>query len=315
MQKITHSLPFYFFTTLIIYMFFFLVISAEHASTHIIQAIDLCTKRIIPSLFPFMVLNEIILSSGLAKTLGNIFGRPFSKLLKIKKECSSAIISGMLLGFPLGTKSAVSLYTNGYISKEETEDLICFCSNTGPAFVLGFVAPILGNKSLAVIIYVSQLLAALVIALFLSHPKKENKTEHRPHSPAQANLSLTAAVINSVIPILNVCAFVCFFSCITCSLEELLSFLGLNNTFTVFFSGLLELSNGIALAAELCGSFEASIFSAFFIGWSGLSVILQSHSICSPNGICCKKFVAAKLIQGILCAFFTFVFCKLMKTY
>ena len=315
MQKTIRSLPLYFSTILIIYMFFFLIISAEHASIHIVQATELCIKRIIPSLFPFMVLNELIVSSGLAKMAGNLFGKPFSKLLKVKKECSSAIISGMLFGFPLGTKSAVSLYENGYISKEETEDLICFCSNTGPAFILGFAAPLIGNKPYAIAIYVSQILSAFAIALLLNRLKKDIKTEICTTCPSPTHSSLTTAVTNSVIPILNVCAFVCFFSCITCSLEELLSFLGMNNTLTVFFSGLLEVSNGISLAAQLCDSFTAAVLSAFFIGWSGLSVILQSISVCTQKGISCKKFAAAKLFQGVLCAFFTFIFCKLMKIY
>lgn len=299
---------------LITYLFFFFLCSGEHTAIHINNALKLCFTKVIPSLFPFLVLNELVISSGLAETAGKLFGRPFSKLFRLPQEGAVAFISGAFLGFPLGTKTAVSLYENGYTDKEQTEKLICFCSNTGPSFILSFVGAALNSIPAALVIYFSEILSAIIIGLFL-RPKTKLSFSTSPTPVKQKTLSLTKAIKDSVLPLLNVCAFVCFFSCISCSVEAIISFLRLNDYTALIFNGFLELTNGIALISELQPRISAAVICAFFIGWSGLSVILQSSSIFSKHGFNSAKFVFSKLIQGFLCVIFTFAACKILKLY
>ena len=113
----------------LIYLFFFLLKNPVIANKSIYNAITLCVAKVIPALFPFLVLNELMLNTGLTQAFGDTLGSPFSKLFGISNISSVCFISGCLFGFPLGTKSACSLYENKYITKQEAERLICFCSN------------------------------------------------------------------------------------------------------------------------------------------------------------------------------------------
>ncbi|MBR5322727.1 MAG: hypothetical protein IKU48_04210 [Clostridia bacterium] len=303
------------FSFLTVFLFFFLLKSPVLASESVKIGISVCLTKAIPSLFPFLVLNELMLSWKIFDNLGIIFGTPFSKALKIKRHSFAAFLSGCLFGFPLGTKTAVSLYEKKLISKEEAENLICFCSNTGPAFIIGIVGTALCSKKIALAIYVSQIISALIIGLLL---RKKGDYQQSPFFDTKTCFSLSdipKAVTDSVMPILNICAFICFFSCISASFENILTAIGANEYISVFIIGLFEITKGISLL-ENYGTDFASIFcAAFILGWSGLSVILQSISITSKAGLGCKKFVISKALQGLICAIICIIICKIFKLY
>ncbi len=315
MTKAKSGFLFNIFSFLTVFLFFFLLKSPVQASISVSQGLSLCLTKAIPSLFPFLVLNELMLSWGMAERLGRVVGVPFSRLFKLKKESSVAFLSGCLFGFPLGTKTAVSLYEKNIISKEEAETLVCFCSNTGPAFVLGVVGIAICNQKIAFCIYISQIISAIIIGLFL---KKEDTYQQSILSDTQMRFSVSdipKAVTNSVVPMLNICAFICFFSCLSGSVENLLSSIGADEYISVFFIGLFEITKGISLLENYGTNFASVFCSAFLLGWSGLSVILQSISITSKHGLSCKKFVLSKALQGLICAIICIIICKIFKLY
>ena len=299
----------------VIYQFFFLLKSPVLASNACIDALSLCFKKVIPSLFPFLIITELIISLNMHYCLGQYFGKPLSKLLKISPPSSVALICGLLFGFPLGTKFSVSLYENNIISKEETSNLICFCSNTGPGFIMSVIGSSLGNKNIALCIYVCQVISAFIIGFVLQNKRNTDSIPQTfPEQVFNVNV-ITLAVTSSVIPMLNICSFVIFFSLISSSIENILSYFNLDTYINTFFSGFLELTNGINKLSYLPLNTKTVFMSAFFVGWSGLSVILQSISIFSKHSLNTKKFIIAKLFQGIICALLCVILCKLFKLY
>ncbi len=298
----------------LIYLFFFLLKNPVIANKSIYNAITLCVAKVIPALFPFLVLNELMLNTGLTQAFGDTLGSLFAKLFRISKISSVCFISGCLFGFPLGTKSACSLYENKYITKQEAERLICFCSNTGPSFVMGFVAIILHSQAIGITIYVSQILSAVVIGLLLKRKQNalsESINTSTPFSFACIPNSITA----SVIPMLNICSFVCFFWVISSSIENILQYFKLNNYANIFVTGFLEITNGISKLENLGNNNITVFLCAFFIGWSGLSVILQSINIMTQYKIKCGKFIVCKLLQGVLCGILSVLVCNLLNMY
>ncbi len=303
------------FSFLTVFLFFFLLKSPVQAALSVNEGISICLTKAIPALFPFLVLNDLMLSWGVADNFGKIFGTPFCKAFKIKKQSFAAFLSGCLFGFPLGTKTAVSLYEKNIISKQEAEKLICFCSNTGPAFIVGIVGTALCSKKIAFVIYFSQILSAIIIGLIL---RKEDTFQENVLYDTQIRFSLSdipKAISNSIMPMLNICAFICFFSCVSGSVENILTALGANEYISVFFIGLFEITKGISLLENYSTNFASVFCSAFLIGWSGLSVILQSISITSKFGLSCKKFVISKALQGLICAIICIIICKIFKLY
>lgn len=95
-------------------------------------------EQMIVSLFPFLVLMNLLLKTGLSE----LFIRPFYHLLRpVFRNTADAIFViffGFLCGFPLGCKSTVGLWEKGKLSDANAEYLLCFSNNIGPAYMLGF---------------------------------------------------------------------------------------------------------------------------------------------------------------------------------
>ena len=113
-----------------------ILLNPERVSASISESLIRCVRSLIPALFPISVLSSLIASLGGAKLLDRTLGAPFSALFGVSRGASSAIILGMLCGFPVGAFHARSLYESQCISKNEYEKLLAVSSLPSPAFVL-----------------------------------------------------------------------------------------------------------------------------------------------------------------------------------
>ncbi len=94
--------------------------------------------QMIVSLFPFMVLMNLLLKTGLSSIVIRPFYLLLRPLFKNTPEAIFVIFFGFLCGFPLGCKSVTELYRKNRISKANAQYLLSFTNNIGPAYLLGF---------------------------------------------------------------------------------------------------------------------------------------------------------------------------------
>lgn len=93
----------------------------------------------IVSLFPFLVLVNLLFLCDLTSQFITPLYLPLRFLLRITKESAFVMLFGFLCGFPLGGKCVVDFYKQGRLSKKNAEYLLAFCNNLGPTYLLGFV--------------------------------------------------------------------------------------------------------------------------------------------------------------------------------
>lgn len=120
------------------------------------SGLALCYNVIIPSLFPFFVLSSLVVELGLAGYLGRLLEGLMRPLFHVSGACASAFALGFIGGYPVGAKTAISLYENGMCTKTEAERLLAFCNNSGPAFILGVVgAGVFASSRVGVLLYLA----------------------------------------------------------------------------------------------------------------------------------------------------------------
>ena len=107
-----------------LFLLILLLINAEFAMNGIKQGLSLCTETLFPSLFPFLVLSELLVTRQAGEVLGRAFSYPVSALFGLSGSGATALLLGMLCGFPVGTTTAVALYNKGEISHEELKRLL-----------------------------------------------------------------------------------------------------------------------------------------------------------------------------------------------
>ncbi len=145
-----------------------LLIYSPQSSEAAKNGILLCGKAVIPALFPFFVINGVLMRLGFADDIGRLLKAPMKKLFGMSGSCAMAIMTGMICGYPSGAKAASELYKSGRCSKGEAERLLAYVNNASPAFLIaGVGASMLGSAKKGAIIYIIQLLSAFAVGMIM----------------------------------------------------------------------------------------------------------------------------------------------------
>ena len=283
------------------------------------KGLQLCATSVIPSLFPFMVISELIVKSPMSYKIGKLLKYPLKAIFDIGEASGCALILGTVCGFPIGTKTAISMYDTGLITKDELERLLCFCNNPSSAFIISAVGiSLFGSKQIGTLLYACLILSSLTIGIFLNiflPKRKKAPIQYAPTSPINDDTVsvFTSSVTSSATSMLTVCAYVVFFYALVGCISDDLSSLGSPQIINSLVFGLFEMTSGISTAANLKLD-QSLILCAIFTAWSGLSVHCQILTICSGRGLSFKKYFACKAIQGIICALYMGLALKFITT-
>lgn len=278
-----------------------IIINPENAMQAVRDALALCMETIIPSLFPFFVCSGLLIYSGFAQTLSNIFSPVMRPVFGINGSGAAAFVLGLISGYPLGASTTCSLYEGGYITEEEAERLLGFCNNSGPLFILGAVgASMFGNPKIGWIIYLSHIAAAFIVGIIFRFGRKEYDviSPQTPILNPKRSIGEIFSIVmsNSVASMLNVCGVIIFAST---AAKLILGFFPCDRWYTALITGIFEFASGSSAAAALpAGEFERILLSAFIVGFAGISVHLQVMSITSKYHLSLKKYITGKILHA-----------------
>lgn len=164
------------------------------------NGIDYCLQILVPSLYPFMVLSVFVVKSGLSEKIGRLAQRPFRALLKLPGNTAATILMSMIGGYPTGARSIAALYEAGSITESQASRMLCFCVNSGPAFVISAVgAGFLRCPQAGWILFASQISASMLLSLVSGiTAKKESLPKYVPKKrPARALNALIASAADA----------------------------------------------------------------------------------------------------------------------
>ena len=258
---------------------------------YVTRGLRLCCTAVIPTLFPFMVLSELLVRTGGGELMGRALAAPMRALFGLSGAGSCAFLLGAVCGFPVGTRAAVMLYDRGLLERSEAERLISFCNYPSSAFMISATgAALWQNRQLGAAMYASVLAAGVIAGIISGIParraaKKEGVVPtDMPHTvrkpqPTALSDSVTAAAAST----LNVCAYVAFFSCVVGCISHILARVSPSRTVEAAIYSFFELTSGAAASAAVIPSRTGILMCTAAAGWSGLSVALQVFSVCSSS--------------------------------
>ncbi len=263
------------------------------------RSLILCGTTLIPSIFPYMVATNLLISCDFDKTVKRLIERPFRRIFHINGSLASAYIIGSLAGYPQGAAAITAIYEKGGCSKKEAEHALTFCNNTGPAFIIAGIGGMLKSTEAGVKLFLVQSLIALLYAI-ITRPKD---TSYAPADNCGKSCEIgfdiiPRAVTQSVLPMLNICGFVILFGTACSFITEL----PVSETAKATLLSVLELTNATDLIVR---TGLGTHFLAFSVVWSGICVHMQTYSIVK-NHFSMRKYILGKLIQGLSAGLFFF---------
>lgn len=327
----------------IIFLFFIfcLLIFSKNNLIAVKNGLYLWANSVVPSLFPFFVATELLSHTNIINQFGNILNFVMKPLFNVNGKGSFAFIMGIISGYPIGAKIAANFRKNNVCSKEECERLLSFTNNSGPLFIIGTVGiSMFGNTIIGILLFVTHLLASITVGFIFRFWKYKNKTlntksavKNNAITISFTNLGevLAQSITSSLSTIFMIGGFVVIFSSIISILNSsgiqnivififspLFKVLNINQSFICgLFTGFFEITNGISLISKIhIKKLSINIiFTAFLLGFGGLSVMLQVLSIVSKTDLSCKPYIFGKLLHGTIAAFYTYLFITFMPMF
>jgi sporulation integral membrane protein YlbJ len=292
------------------FTFFTLVYSKDIIKT-INFSFLIWTKNLIPSLFPFFIIADLLTNYGVVELISEFSKKFMNKLFNLSGNASFILFMSMISGFPSASKYTKELFEKGLISKMEAEQILTFTHFSNPLFIIGTIGLIyLKNYRVGVLILLVHYGTNFIIALlFRNYNKlkiKENSSkfskilnnihQKRINNHKTFAVILSTSIINSFNTLILIFGTITFFLMITTIIDNIVQIDSYNRA---IFNGIFEMTQGLKYTSELdIPLVYKATLSTFFISFGGLSVHLQTLSILSSTKIKYHPFLIARIIHG-----------------
>lgn len=268
------------------------------------SGLQLCTQTVLPALFPFFVVCELLVACplhGMAlRLLAYLFGFR-------QEKAGLALLLSWIGGYAVCARLTHHLSCHGELTRREADLLLLLGCCSSPGFVIGCVGGLLlGNLRLGVLLYAVQIAANLLSAAcclpFL--PSQDTSALSHPDTTASTpNFSM--ALNTAVNSCMQVCGCVLFFRIVSAVMQP---FLPPYPIALPIFSALLEISSGCFDFAAQGGQWAlyGCCFCLSVLGlsvWAQLSVLLQGTGSLRLLAVsrCIHLFVSFFLMRMLVC--------------
>lgn len=269
-------------------------------------------EKMIPALFPFMLLSGIMVRMKLTESFIAVIHPIIAPIFKVSKNVCYAMFMGFLCGFPMGAKTVAELYEHNMITKSEAEYLLAFCNNIGPVYFVSFVLPMLGLQGTLPYLF-GMYGIPLLYGLLLRYTCYRNKLstnrnrcqkqvitskrriESTPNSipPLKLLAHIEDAIHASVQSVLMLGGYMILFN-----LLNLIPHILLGKP-SVLLAPLFEISGGLKLLGD---SFP--LYTLLILPFGGLSCIAQTYSCIQKTELSIMKYTMHKLVLTVLVSFY-----------
>lgn len=293
------------------------------------EGINLWLFVVVPSLFPFFIINDILMCVNIPENIARLFAPVIKKLFNTSGYGAYAFIMSIFSGYPSGAKIVRDLIKDKKITPKEGQSILTFSSTSGPLFIIGAIGfGILKSNIAGYILYISHILGAILNGIFFRFfTKKENNKNTSFLSYNLKDFSLFKVLSNSIMNSIITCGLIGgyivtfsviiyllreiqYFNILALFLEKLISIpKGYSSIISTLLESCLEISNGTKIIYYSSISIIYKLYLiSFIIAFSGISIIGQVSGIINNTGIDLKFYVISKIFHGI----FSFLSCYLL---
>ena len=316
----------YLFSIILFFIATFCILSPQDMITATKSGLTLWYNVILPALFPFLILSELIAKSALPYIFEKIFSPIMKNFFDLPGISAIGVFLGMLGGYPIGAKTTGDLLQNKTITQSTANHMITFVNNSGPLFILGAIGiGLYKNATIGILLLISHYSAALLTGFIFRFFKDKSEIE-KTHALSthieiiqlsKLSAILTESIKRAISLTCIIGGFIIIFSILSTILEKtgILLFLSKllfpkfnHQTIYAIFAGILEVSNGVNKIALLSiPLFQKLIITSMLVSFAGFSIHMQTLSVLNNTGISFSKYFFGKIIQSIFSGIATYI--------
>jgi len=297
---------------LTIFILYLIIIKKLLVQESIIYSLNLWVTTLIPSLFPFFIISDILINYNITTYIPQYFKKICQLLFNITDNMLTILLLSLLSGFPSNARNTRIMYDNQEITLEEANHILIFTHFANPVFILTTIAIFfLNNKILGPILLISHYCSNFILGFFFRNSFHNSKTSnsHPKNNNKQIGTILVTAINKSIDTILSICGIVTIFLLLSTLLVDTLNLSSYN---TMILKGIFEITIGVESLSKLSiPMIYKAIITSGFLAFGGLSVHLQVKSQLTNTPINYHYFFLGRLYQTIISIIITYFLCQI----
>lgn len=278
-----------------------ILINKQTVFSTIAYSLDIFITSIIPSLFPFFVISDILISYHITNYIPRIINKTFCSIFNCSNASMMVFFLSFLSGFPSNARNIKNLYENKLISKEEASHTLIFTHFSNPLFILSTVAVLfLNNETFGYIILVSHVLGNVILGIITRNYNTISNIDYTPNNDVCQNFStvLIKAIKSAIDTLLLILGSLTCFLVLASLIIENFNF---GNYPAMIIKGILEITMGLkSLAILNISDCYKVVISTMFISFGGLAVHLQVLSQLVDTDIPYQSFFVARIFHALI---------------
>ena len=297
---------------ILLFIFFEILFNKLIIINTVMESLNIWVKAIIPSLFPFFVISDLLITYNFIDYIPNKIKKYICRLLNISDSALSILILSMVSGFPSNGRNTHNLYNKGKISKEEASYILMYTHFSSPVFILTTCSLIyLRSEKLGIILLLSHYLSNIIIGILfrnINNPSLDNFTI-KEHKSQNFTINLIKSIRSSIDSLLLILGILTVFLIISSLIINIIH----SNLYTsAIIRSILEMTLGLKYIASLNISMihKVILFSAI-LSFGGLSVHMQVMAQIVEDKISCKYYLIGRVFQVLFSIVLSFIFYKI----
>lgn len=264
-------------------------------------SMNIWLKSILPSLFPFFIISDILINYNITNYIPKTIRKVFTKIFNTSDNLITIFFLSIISGFPSNARNTKTMYEMNLITKEEATHALVFTHFSNPLFILGTLSVFfLHNETLGIIVLISHYISNIIIGISsrkyntisnINYTLTTNKSQNFPRI-------FIKAIRNAIDTLLTILGTL---TCFLVLSSLIINKLNLSPYNSVILKGILEITMGLeSLSLLNIPDIYKTIISTMFISFGGLSVHMQVLSFLIDTDISYKPFFIARIFHACI---------------
>ncbi len=283
---------------IIIYIFIILELLILFNSNIIIKSVNssslMFIKKIFPSLFPTMVIGNILIKSNVYLIIPKKIKAFLFKKFNFSNSTMELFIISLITGSPSSAMYINNYLNSGLINKKEAEALLCSTHFINPLFIVaGVGVGVFNNVKIGFVLFIMLFISTLIKIYLNKNNFKNSKKKIINIKNTNLITSITSSIKESINALLLIFGIVVIFNILVSLVSHILD---LSELASCVINGLLEMTGGIIKLSNLNVNIYIKIFLAYyFLNFGGLCIQMQSMSMIDNKKIRYLKYLIFRL--------------------
>ena len=295
---------------IIFVIFLSLIVNPTLITSEIINALKVFCTTLFPSIFPFFLISDLLISYNFCNTLNKYFAKINNFLFHTSNASNFVIIMSVFSGFPSGAKYIKTLLDKHMLNINQANYLITFTHFANPLFVLSITKSLFSNRSIGYLILLTHILANILLAIIIRPKEKEKIQKQEWNQISSFSTNLSSSIKSSLNLLALILGNTCFFYIVT---KLISTYLNMGIIPSIFMNGFFDMTKGLnsIILLSTTDLFKA-ILTLTFISFGGINIHMQVLDIISDTKIKYKNFLLGRISQLAISSFLFFIFYQII---